>query len=54
MTWNYYNITKEEEMIDYLTDLIKEVEGTPSLDNRTKDTILEVLEKIIEEEKKYR
>jgi len=54
MTWNYYNITKEEEMIDYLTDLIKEVKGTPSLDNRTKDTILEVLEKIIEEEKKYR
>ena len=50
MTWNYYNITKEEEIIDYLTDLIKEVDGTSKLDTRTKDRIVALLEKIIDEE----
>ena len=50
MTWNYYNITKEEEIIRYLRDLIEEVDGTSVLDTRSKDRIVALLEKIIDEE----
>ena len=50
MTWNYYNITKEEEIIDYLTDLIKEVDETSKLDKGSKNRIVALLERIIDEE----
>ena len=50
MTWNYYNITKEEEGVGYLRGLIEEVDGTSKLDTRIKDRIVALLEKIIDEE----